>query len=275
MTARSLRTAIAFGLVLCLVSCASIQARMFPKHLVYYVRNVTVVADARMPLDLIAGVDARVSAAIAATKPPQGAERVVLMVKIDRLDRGEGARRRMERAHFTVTVTSVETGELVAEGKYVVNAPTDDPKFARGALAEEIAARIRFDFSLAHPMVRMVPPPRMLSTRLKTDAEPQATPTPLVPQPAKAAVLPAKPAVAATAPKALPPVADEAAPVEMAAPPILPVTKTDKPAFPDQPALPADEVKPGTTVEQGARGAVRLGGGCDPTIATDCLAPKP
>ncbi|KQW27671.1 hypothetical protein ASE36_18105 [Rhizobium sp. Root274] len=275
MSARSLRTAIAFGLVLCLASCASIQARMFPRPLVYYVRNVMVIADARLPLDLIAGVDARVSAAIAATRPPQGAERVVLMVKIDRLDHGEGARRRMERAHFTVTATSVDTGEPVAEGKYVVNAPTDDPRFALGALAEEIAARIRFDFSLAHPLVRSVPAPKTLSTRLKTDPEMPSTPTPRATPLVSGRSAPAKPAVAAAPAVPTPPAAPKPAPVEMAAPPVLPVTTVEKPAYPDQPALPVSEPKPGTTVEQGASGTVRLGGGCDPTVATDCLTPKP
>lgn len=273
MSARSLRTAIAFGLVLCLASCASIQARMFPKHLVYYVRNVTVIADARMPLDLISGVDARVSAAIAATQPPPGEERVVLMVKIDRLDHGEGARRRMERAHFTVTVTSVETGEPVAEGKYVVNASTDDPRFARGALAEEIASRIRSDFSLVHPTVRIVPAPRMTSTRLKSDPEVAIRPTPRV-----APIASATPKVMPPAPQAAPasaPRPPKPAPVEMVAPPVLPVTSGDKSAYPDQPARPVAQMKPATTVDQGARGAVRLGGGCDPAASEDCLTIKP
>jgi hypothetical protein len=65
------------------------------------------------------------------------------------------------------------------------------------------------------------------------------------------------------------------APAEMAAPPVLPVTKVEKPAYPDQPALPAAGVKPGTTVEQGARAAIRLGGGCDPAVSLDCLSAKP
>ncbi len=275
MTARSLRTAIAFGLVLCLVSCASIQARMFPRPLVFYVRNVTVMADARMPLDLISAVDARVSAAIAATRPPQGAERVVLMVKIDRLDRGEGARRRLERAHFTVTATSVETGDPVAEGRYVVNAPTDDPRIARAALAEEMAARIRFDFSLAHPLIRSLPAPRTTSTSLKTDPDLQAMPTPRAAAPDRSNARRAQPVASMTAPKPAPTTVPKPAPAEMVAPQVLPGVSSDKPAFPAQPARPAAEVKSGSTTALGARGAVRLGGGCDPTVSTDCLAPKP
>jgi hypothetical protein len=275
MTARSLRTAIAFGLVLCLVSCASIQARMFPKHLVYYVRNVTVMADARMPRELLSGVDARISTSIAATRPPKGAERVVLMVKIDRLDRGEGARRRMACAHFTVTATSVDTGEPVAEGRYVVNASTDDPRFALGALAEEIAARIRFEFSLAHPMVRTVPAPRTMSTLLKTDPVVASAPTPpAVPRVSGPPRPQRSPAVVSPA-SAVPAAAANPPPVEIAAPPVAPASQPEKPAYPVQPPRNAAEVKPGTTVEQGARAAVRLGGGCDPTVSADCLTPEP
>jgi hypothetical protein len=276
MTARSLRTAIAFGLVLCLVSCASIQARIFPKHLVYYVRNVTVIADARMPRDLLSGVDARISAAIAATRPPTAAERVVLMVKINRLDQGEGARRRMGRAHFTVTATSVDTGEPVAEGSYVVNASTDDPRYALGSLAEEIAARIRIEFSLSAPVVRPIPVPRpTISTLLKTDPVVASAPTPQALPRASGPQRPLPSPAVATPAAAEPAVAPKPVPIEMAAPPVASTTQPEKPAYPVQPARNAAEVKPGTTVEQGARAAIRLGGGCDPTVSTDCLPPNP
>jgi hypothetical protein len=276
MTARSLRTAIAFGLVLCLVSCASIQARIFPKHLVYYVRNVTVIADARMPRDLLSGVDARISAAIAATRPPTAAERVVLMVKIDRLDQGEGARRRMGRAHFTVTATSVDTGEPVAEGSYVVNASTDDPRYALGSLAEEIAARIRIEFSLSAPVVRPIPVPRpTISTLLKTDPVVASGPTPQALPRASGPQRPLPSPAVATPAAAESAVAPKPVPIEMAAPPVASTTQPEKPAYPAQPARNAAEVKPGTTIEQGARAAIRLGGGCDPTVSTDCLPPKP
>jgi hypothetical protein len=248
---------------------------MFPKHLVYYVRNVTVMADASMPRDLLSGVDARISTSIAATRPPKGAERVVLMVKIDRLDRGEGARRRMGRAHFTVTATSVDTGEPVADGRYVVNASTDDPRFALGSLAEEIAARIRFEFSLAHTLVRTVPAPRTMSTLLKTDPVVASAPTPpAVPRVSGPPRVLQSPAVASPA-SAVSAVAANPPPGEMVAPPVASTTQAEKPAYPAQPPRNAAEVKPGTTVEQGARAAVRLGGGCDPTVSADCLTPKP
>ncbi len=190
MSARSLRIAAAIGLVMLLASCTLLQGRSIDRPLVYFVRNVTVMADARVPLDLLESVDRRVSAAIAATRAPQGAERVVLMVKIDRVGFGEGARRRLAQANFTVTAVSVETGEPVAKGAFRVNSPTDDPRWARQALAEEITARIRFAFSLNTPRVRKSLPPRTISTRLASDPAPVITPNAPAATPRAAAVAP-------------------------------------------------------------------------------------
>lgn len=176
MFARSLRIAAAVGLLMVLASCTLLHGRSIDRPLVYYVRNVTVMADARIPLDLIESVDRRVSSAIAATRAPAGAERVVLLVKIDHLGFGEGARRRLAQAKFMVTATSVETGEPVAQGFFTVNSPTDDPRWTRQALAEEIAARIRFAFSLTTPRIRKSQPPRTISTRLVSDPAPVIVP---------------------------------------------------------------------------------------------------
>lgn len=270
MFARSLRIAVALSIALLLGSCSLFQGRTIDRPLVYFVRNVTVIADARIPLDLIESVDRRVSAAIAATRAPQGAERVVLMVKIDRLGFGEGARRNLAQARFTVTATSVETGEPVAQGVFTVNSPTDDPRWARQALAEEITARIRFAFSLTTPRIRKAPPPRTLSTRLVSDppslaapAAPQATP-PVTPTPPRAE--PPKPAVVTVPEAAAPP-----APQEMAAPPVADVQPA-RPASPSQPARRAYDIGTGTPAEQGAVGTIRLRPDCDPTVTPTCPA---
>lgn len=271
MFARSLRFAAAIGLLLVLASCTLLHGRSIDRPLVYYVRNVTVMADARIPLDLIENVDRRVSAAIAATRAPQGAERVVLLVKIDRLGFGEGARRRLAQVKFTVTATSVETGEPVAQGAFTVNSPTDEPRWARQALAEEIAARIRFAFSLTTPRIRKAPPPaRTISTRLRTDPALVTAPntSPLSPRAAIAPIsAPQKPVVVTAPAVPAPP-----APQEMAAPPVAEVTQPTRPAAPAQPARRAADIGKGTPVEQGAVGAIRLRPDCDPAVTSNCSA---
>jgi hypothetical protein len=271
MFARSLRIAVAMGFALLLASCSVFFGRSIDRPLVYYVRNVTVMADARIPLDLIESVDRRVSAAIAATRAPQGAERVVLLVKIDRLGFGEGARRRLAQADFTVTAVSVETGEPVAKGSFRVNGPTDDPRWARQALAEEIAARIRFAFSLTTPRVRKTLPQRTISTRLASELPQVTAPNATAASPRAASVAPRttlqRPSVVTTVPatSAPPP------PLEMAAPPVADV-QAPQPTALAQPARRAADIGKGTPVEQGAVGTIRLRPDCDPAVTPGCSA---
>lgn len=240
MFVRFLKLGLALFLLGALASCSLINGRPITRPLSYHVRDVTVIADATVPTRIIAGVDRRVSAAIAATRPPAGAERVVVLVRIERLGYGFNARRQLQTARFTVTAASVETGEPVATGRFLVNNPTNDPMMAEESLAEEIASRVRFAFSLASPSLRkVVRPPRTQSTRLKTALAPEA---PTVVAPAAATAVPAEAAVPA---------------------PVLP---------------PADALE--TNIEEGASGAVKLGGAtpavpCDPAKDKDCAAPKP
>ena len=268
MFVRSLRIAVAMGFALLLVSCSVFFGRSIDRPLVYYVRNVTVMANARVPLELIESVDRRVSAAIAATRPPAGAERVVLLVKIDRLGFGEGARRRLAQAKFTVTATSVETGQPVAQGAFIVNSPTDDPRWARQALAEEIAARVRFAFSLTTPRVRKALPPRSISTRLLSDPPPINAPNVQAASPRAVSVTP-QPALQKPVAVVAPGAAASQPPLEMAAPPVADVAPP-RPAAPAQAARRAADIDKGTPVEQGAVGTIRLRPDCDPAVTADC-----
>lgn len=243
MFARFFTSGFALLLVCVLASCTLFNGGPITRPLSYQVRAVTVLADASIPTTIVAGVDRRVSAAIAATRPPAGAERVVVLVKIDRLSYGYNARRNLQTARFTVTATSVETGNPVATGSFLVNNPTNDPMMAEESLAEEIASRVRFAFSLASPSLRkVVRPPRTQSTRLKSALAPEA---PDVAEPISPVA--AAPAAAVLAPQA------------------------------QSPAAGAID----TNVEEGASGVVKLGGEpvpvlpCDPVKDKGCTAPKP
>ncbi|WP_113448514.1 hypothetical protein [Rhizobium cremeum] len=182
MLARIFRFSFALLLLAALASCSIFQGRPITRPLVYYVREVTVMADAGVPLGVIRGVDRRVSAAIAATRPPAGAQRVAILVRIEEVGTGFGARRGIPNARFTATAVSLETGEPVAEGTFNVNGSTDAPGMAEESLAEEISARVRFAFSLVNPSLRkLVRPPRTMMTRLVSDP-PEAV-VPAMPEP--------------------------------------------------------------------------------------------
>lgn len=178
MLARIFRFSFALLLLAALASCSIFQARPITRPLVYYVREVTVMADAGVPLGVIRGVDRRVSAAVASTRPPAGAQRVAMLIRIEEIGTGFGARRGIPNARFTMTAVSLETGEPVAEGTFNVSGTTDAPGMAEESLAEEISARIRFAFSLVNPSLRkVVRPPRTMMTKFVNDP-----PEPVVPE---------------------------------------------------------------------------------------------
>lgn len=261
MFARSFRLVITIGLVLQLAACVTFPGMGRP--LSYNVRSVTVMANAALPLDLLDGVDRRVGAAIAATNPPQGAERVVLLIRIDRLDKGNNARWRMDRAHFTVTATSVETGEPVAEGRLVANSPTDDPRFAYQALAEEMAEKVRYAFALSSPVARTPDAgdaSALISTRLKND--------PPLPRFAPGNPVPGKSGPLAAAPN------NAAGPRSVSAPIAQRPAATGS-ANAGQALRSAPAKTPVATVDEGAQGKIRLDRGCDTTTVPDCLTAKP
>jgi hypothetical protein len=263
MVARSFRIAFALGLVLLLSACSLSRENSIHRPLVYYVRDVTVMADAGVPLDLIRGIDRRVSAAISSTRPPAGAERVVLLVKIDKFGFGSNARRYFEQVRFTVTAASIETGEPVAAGSFTVNSPTNDPRFGREPLAEEVAARIRFAFSLTVPRIRTVRPPKTMSTRFRTDPAPIVAPV-VTPPPVRAAAVRAPLAKSAPVPDVVP----APVPAEIVAPVIVaPVVQPPQKKAVNAPAQ-------GGSTEQGASGTVQLGA-CDPVADAECPQAKP
>ncbi|GEO84994.1 MULTISPECIES: hypothetical protein [Alphaproteobacteria] len=220
-------------LVGALASCSLLNGRPITRPLVYNVRDVTVIADQTVPKRIVAGVDRRVSAAITATRPPAGAERVVVMVRIDKLGYGFNARQRLRTARFSVTAVSIESGDPVATGSFSVNNPTDDPLMAEESLVEEIASRVRFAFSLASPSFRhLVRAPRTQTTRMKTALGPQGE-----------------------------------APVASHAPVAPVVEKTAEPSLPAPAAVTGTNVE--TNVEEGASAAVVLGQPkpvCDPNV---------
>lgn len=167
---------IAFA-VFSLTACVAFPGTWNGRPLVYNVRTATILANGDVPLDLLTSLDRRIASAIATTRPPLGAERVVLLVKLDRLTKGFNARRNLDRAYVTVTASSVETGEPVAEAKLVVDASTNDPRYGREQLAEQIAARIRYAFSLTTPRLLVIRPQPRISTILTTEAPAAAPPS--------------------------------------------------------------------------------------------------
>ncbi|MGV8936856.1 MAG: hypothetical protein ACOH2J_07005 [Allorhizobium sp.] len=250
MVHRIVRAAVAVLLVALLSACSPFSQIPIDRPLYYDVRDVSIIADARVPEALLSRVDREVSAAIAATRRSQPLPRVVLTVKIDDFRIGTRFPFHLSHARFRMTAASVDSGNPIATGTYIVRSASNDPATVSAQLAEDIASRIRFGFALAqtpigYPVSRSKP---HQSTRLSRDIAP----------PAKA-------------PKAVSSFAD----------PEKPVVKQPVPTA--AAASNAAIVEPaGTNLEAGAQSSIKLSGGaakplpvCDPALDAECVAPKP
>ncbi len=154
MFLRFCHAAIALLLSVLLSSCSIAGAGLFMPRKVYDVRDLTVLADIRVPKAVIIGTDSRVAAAIAATVPRPEAPPVVLSVRIGSYRPDISSLNRRSEATVTVTAVSVIDGSPVAIATFPVTSGTENPDFEAEALAEAAAARIRSLFVLSMPSAR-------------------------------------------------------------------------------------------------------------------------
>lgn len=154
MLLRFCHAVIALLLSALLSSCSIAGAGAFTPRKVYDVRDLTVLADIRVPKAVIVGTDSRIAAAIAATVPRPEAPPVVLSVRIGSYRPDISSLNRRSEAMVTVTAASVIDGSSVATATFPVTSGTENPDFEAEALAEAVAARIRSLSALSMPSAR-------------------------------------------------------------------------------------------------------------------------
>ncbi|MCO6178490.1 hypothetical protein [Ciceribacter sp. RN22] len=144
------------ALLLCalLSSCSVAGVELLTPRKVYDVRDLTVLADVRVPQTVVVGTDSRIAAAIAATAPRPEAPPVVLSVRIGSYRPDISPLNHRSEATVTVTAISVIDGSPVATATFPVTSETETPDFEAEALAEAVAARIRLLFALSMPSAR-------------------------------------------------------------------------------------------------------------------------
>ncbi len=154
MLLRFYHAAIALLLSVLLSSCSVAGVGLLTPRKVYDVRDLTVLADVRVPQTVVVGTDSRIAAAIAATVPRPEAPPVVLSVRIGSYRPDISPLNRRSEAMVTVTAVSVIDGSPVATATFPVTSGTENPDFEAEALAEAVAARIRSLFVLTMPSGR-------------------------------------------------------------------------------------------------------------------------
>lgn len=274
MAFRWLKAAIAVVTIAVLSSCSFTGRQPIERPLYYDVRDVAVIAGARVSQVLIAGTDRRIAEAIAVTRRPVALPRVVLTVSIRDYAPGGVFADRRPRATFKVVATSVDNGMDVAAGTFTVFSETDNPYFLDESLAEQVAARVRFAFSLATPPAVRRERPRQPQNRPATQSaarpaasEPAMSPAAAVPPP------PVSPAAPAAAPVTQPvTAAPSSRPIPPVIPPVVPTAPVSPPAAK---RVPEPEPAAGTNVEDGAKGSISLDKpACDPKEDPECQQPQ-
>ncbi|MCM2474928.1 hypothetical protein HGO38_15710 [Rhizobium sp. CG5] len=248
MLCRTVQAAVVLVACVLLASCSVFNRRPIERPLYYDVRDISVMASARVSPVLIAGIDRRISASIDATRRPVPLPRVVLAVRIENYSVGTGMNRRLNEARFRVSAISVENGETVATGVFDVYSTSDNPLMAEESLAEEITARVRYAFSLTTPSLPKPARPAVRRVTSPDVSDSAASPAPIAVEPVSAP-------------------ADGGVEVVPEAP---------------GPAPQTNAVSPGTNTEEGALATIDLSGrgpaktaDCKDAPGQPCPLPKP
>ncbi|NKN37871.1 hypothetical protein HFC70_16080 [Agrobacterium sp. a22-2] len=191
MVCRIVQAVVVLVACVLLASCSVFNRRPIERPLYYDVRDISVIADSRVSPVLIAGIDRRISASIGATRRPEPLPRVVLAVRVENYAVGTGIGRRLNEARFRVSAISVENGETIATGVFDVYSTSENPLMAEESLAEEIAARVRYAFSLTTPSLPKPPRARAATVRPVTSPDvpdAAANPAPVTVEPVPAPI---------------------------------------------------------------------------------------
>lgn len=149
-----LRSSAASVLVGCLALAGCASWSVDPPPPTYDVRSATVVADQSLPPvspALVAAVNDRVNAAIAATTHNAALPPVAITVRLTDVRKARGFNRDRSSAKINIDAAALDGGSVVAMASFDVKTVAPDPATADELMAEDIAARVRSIFSLTMP----------------------------------------------------------------------------------------------------------------------------
>ncbi|NLR96177.1 hypothetical protein HGP17_04975 [Rhizobium sp. P38BS-XIX] len=149
-----LRSGVALALVGCMGLAACSSWSVDPPPPTYAVRSATVVADKVLPPvspALIAAVNNKVNAAIAATTYSAQLPPVILTIRLTDVRNARGFNRDRSSAKINIDAAGIDGGPVIAMASFDVKTTAPDPATVDELMAEDIAARVRSIFSLTMP----------------------------------------------------------------------------------------------------------------------------
>ncbi|GES44900.1 hypothetical protein RsS62_41520 [Rhizobium dioscoreae] len=100
---------------------------------------------------LVAAVNDRVNAAIAATSFSPQLPQVAITVRLSDVRKARGFNRDRSSAKINIDAAAADGGSVVAMASFEIRTVAPDPATADELMAEDIAARVRSIFSLNTP----------------------------------------------------------------------------------------------------------------------------
>ncbi|GES48619.1 hypothetical protein Rhsp01_00880 [Rhizobium sp. NBRC 114257] len=100
---------------------------------------------------LVAAVNDRVNAAIAATSFSSQLPQVAITVRLSDVRKARGFNRDRSSAKINIDAAATDGGSVVAMASFEIRTVAPDPATADELMAEDIAARVRSIFSLNTP----------------------------------------------------------------------------------------------------------------------------
>jgi hypothetical protein len=153
-----------------LAGCGTRPRQVPPIQQVYEIRGAVVTANAGISRAILRGVKQRLDQSITDTTHAEPMPRAVMnihVVSVGRTAALDGVRTQTE---VSVTLTDVPSGLPVLVKAFMVYSFTLDEQSADDGAAEAIAARLRVEYALAQPTIRVhAPPQKRLSTRMTDD----------------------------------------------------------------------------------------------------------
>jgi hypothetical protein len=153
-----------------LTACGSRPKQAPDVQEVYQIRDVAVTANAGVPRALMRGIQIRMEKSIQGTVRPAPLPRAVMNIRIVNLSKTQGNDGLRTETEVSVTLTDVPSGQALQVRNFMIYSFSISPSQANDSAAEAIASRLRVEYALAQPAIRVVPvkSPRV-STRMTDD----------------------------------------------------------------------------------------------------------
>jgi hypothetical protein len=140
---------------------------------IFDIRSVTVASNDQMSGRLLSQIKDELDRSIAATVRRVPMPPAAMTVRVVSVSRGNGLDRGRAQAEVSVLLSDVGNGQTIMVRNYLVMAFSEHGHVSGALMADTIAARLRFEYSLVTPQIRRTAANRPAISTVMSDDQPQ------------------------------------------------------------------------------------------------------